>query len=460
MHIEAAQFQPTNQQPRLLYLASCSAQYEEMLGLVPELASSIECCLSGEKVRGLISGRLDYAGVMVDSTSSFARELFALVSTSQSSPRLILTGHDSDCRAAQREHAAVGIDRVVVRPWARSELLDAVHWALGTSAADEVIETGAGPLVAAGTASRSLLVDIQGAARVSCPVLITGEHGVGKDFVARAIHRLGGRSQSSFHSFNMAERNTSLLEAELFGHVRGAFTGASTDKPGIFERASGGTLLLNEIGNIPLDLQGKLLGVLDDRWAIVRRLGGSKEIRVDARLITATNADLGALVRAGRFRADLLARLDILSIVVPPLRERREDVWPLFAQFWSELCATNQRPLPIFDTDARAFFVTYPWPGNARELRTCAQRLLAWPDQQSVDVPLLTRVLACPVTAGAQHRLGLRARIDQADREHKQRLYRMVQVTIDQHDGNVYAVARAERLSRGALTRLLRRVSS
>jgi transcriptional regulator with GAF, ATPase, and Fis domain len=207
------------------------------------------------------------------------------------------------------------------------------------------------------------------------PVLILGESGTGKEVVARAIHRLGRRRDRPFVAENCAAIAENLLEAELFGYVKGAFTGADRDKRGLFEEADGGTLFLDEIGDMDLSLQRKLLRVLQD--GEFRKVGGREPIRADVRILSATNADLAQRLKDGTFREDLYFRLKVMSVRVPPLRERRGDIPLLARHFLAEAAAAASREPPTLPDDALAILMNYAWPGNVRELRNEMQKLAA-----------------------------------------------------------------------------------
>jgi transcriptional regulator with PAS, ATPase and Fis domain len=204
------------------------------------------------------------------------------------------------------------------------------------------------------------------------PVLLTGESGVGKERIARFLHGESGRARGPFAPVNCAALPEHLLESELFGHVRGAFTGADKDSKGLFEAAGGGTLLLDEIGEIPLAMQGKLLRVLEDHQ--VRRVGGTSGRHVDLRIIAATNRDLAGMVRERTFRKDLYFRLKVLTVEVPPLRERREDILPLAHAFMRRACATYRCGPCSLSPEALDLLLGYAWPGNVRELENAMER--------------------------------------------------------------------------------------
>ncbi|MFL5495600.1 MAG: sigma-54-dependent transcriptional regulator [Gemmatimonadales bacterium] len=220
-------------------------------------------------------------------------------------------------------------------------------------------------------AMRDLLELASRVARHSTTVLITGESGTGKEVIARAIHRMSQRSERSFIAINCAAIPEHLLESELFGHVRGAFTGATGDRVGLFELAHEGTLLLDEIGDLPLDLQAKLLRVLEE--GEVRRIGARDPRPVDVRVIAATGKPLEQAVERGEFRADLFYRLNVVRLHLPPLRERPEDVPPLLIHFARQAAGRLGHPVSITPS-ALAALTHHSWPGNVRELRNAVER--------------------------------------------------------------------------------------
>jgi len=226
-------------------------------------------------------------------------------------------------------------------------------------------------LIVESAAMRQALALVARVAEHSTTVLITGESGTGKEVIARAIHHASPRASKAFVGINCAAIPETLLESELFGHVRGAFTGATGDKAGLFEQANGGTLLLDEIGELPVGLQAKLLRVLQE--SEIRRVGDQKTRRVDARVLAATARNLEAEVRAGRFREDLFYRINVVVIELPPLRDRREDIAPLARHFVARLAQRFGRPLSLSD-DALAWLGQQEWPGNVRELENAIER--------------------------------------------------------------------------------------
>jgi two-component system nitrogen regulation response regulator NtrX len=223
-------------------------------------------------------------------------------------------------------------------------------------------------------AINSLIEKIEKVAGTPARVLITGENGTGKELVARAIHRRSPRAQGPFVEVNCAAIPSELIESELFGHMKGSFTGAIADRPGKFEQADGGTLFLDEIGDMSLAAQAKVLRVLEDNE--LTRIGGAKRIAVDVRVLAATNKDLPAEITAGRFREDLFYRLNVVPIMVPPLRERKDDIALLVAHFLNVLSEQEGMAPRAITPDAIERLVALDWPGNVRELRNTLERLL------------------------------------------------------------------------------------
>ena len=228
------------------------------------------------------------------------------------------------------------------------------------------------PFVASSAVMRALLDRIDRVAAASTPVLILGETGVGKEWIARRLHRQSPRRKGPFVPLNCAAIPQQLVESELFGHTRGAFTGATAARRGYFELAHGGTLFLDEVGEIPLEQQSKLLRVLQERR--VRPVGGDRELEVDVRVVAATNRDLQTEVAAGRFRQDLFYRLSVVELEVPPLRERTEDLEALVELQLDRLRETHGRQVEGVHPDALDALLRYAWPGNIRELMNVLER--------------------------------------------------------------------------------------
>ena len=270
-------------------------------------------------------------------------------------------------------------------------------------------------------------------------VLITGEHGTGKELVAEWLHASSARAPKPFIPVNMGGLSEGLFESELFGHVRGAFTDAKTDRVGRFELADGGSIFLDEIGNVPLALQAKLLRVL--QTGDVERVGSSKARHVDVRVISATNADLQAEMQAGRFREDLLFRLNTIELHLPPLRERREDIPPLAMHFLRRHATRYRKPLGGFDAGAMQHLLEHAWPGNIRELDHAVERaVLMAPHDQVRSADLVLRASS-----------GSAPRLDELTLEEVERL--LIQKALGRYEGNVSRAAQALGLSRSALYR-------
>ncbi len=297
--------------------------------------------------------------------------------------------------------------------------------------------------IAQSRAMRPVLQIIERIGPSDANVLVTGEHGTGKEVVAHWLHASSTRASKSLVAVNVGGLPEGVFESELFGHVKGAFTDAKTDRVGRFELANDGTLFLDEIANVPLKQQATLLRALET--GEVQRVGSSKTRKVNTRVISATNADPQAEVAAGRFRADLLYRLNTVEIHLPPLRERREDI-PLLAQHFLERQAKRYRkPKAGFSEDASQALLDHPWPGNIRELRHAVERavLLAMDDHvRAHDLGLVTP------TEGS-------GGIDDLTLDEVEKI--LIEKALQRHEGNVSQAADALGLSRSALYRRLQR---
>ncbi len=257
-------------------------------------------------------------------------------------------------------------------------------------------------MVGRGASMRALHELIERVAHSPAPVLVRGESGSGKELVARALHFEGARKEGPFVAVNCTAIPNALLESELFGHVKGSFTGATTPRRGLFLEADGGTLFLDEIGDMAPELQAKLLRVLED--GEVRAVGADASRKVDVRVVAATHQDLDARVREGRFRQDLFYRLNVVPLRVPPLRERREDIPLLVEHFVAQSRKRNPRAsLAGFTPEALAALAAAPWPGNVRELENLVERLAVVTVREQVDLPTLQ--LHVPDVAAEVHPL-------------------------------------------------------
>jgi two-component system response regulator HupR/HoxA len=305
--------------------------------------------------------------------------------------------------------------------------------------------------VARSDVMRALLRTVQRLSRANVPVLIEGESGVGKELVARALHDWGHRAGRRFVVGNCAAIPESLAEAELFGHLVGAFTGAMRERRGMFEAADGGTFFLDELGEMPPGVQAKLLRVLED--GEFRRLGDNDARRTNVRIVAATNRDMEAEVRTGRFREDLYFRLCAVPVRVPPLRERPEEILDLAGHFLERAAIGCGWAPPRLDDDAAACLVSYAWPGNVRELRNEMERLVALHDDGPVAGrdALSERVRRAgdarePARAGA----GIRARVADVERT-------LICEVLDRYDWNKTRVARELGMTRQGLAKKMAR---
>ncbi|MBL9205282.1 MAG: sigma-54-dependent Fis family transcriptional regulator [Opitutaceae bacterium] len=271
----------------------------------------------------------------------------------------------------------------LAKPVAPAALLEAVRRALDRQAlvAEDPklrlsLRRRSEPDVFVGTSTRmrALAATLAEVASTQVPVLVTGESGTGKELIARSLHDRSGRSEGPFIAINCAGLPDALIETELFGHVRGAFTGAIKDRAGAFKLAEGGTLFLDEIGDLAAKGQGDLLRVLDD--GVYRPVGSSKAERANVRIVAATNRDLAGWSNEGRFRSDLLYRLNIVEMRLPPLRERPEDIPALVESFNLHFSARHQRNPKVFSSEFMERLARYPWPGNIRQLRNLIERLI------------------------------------------------------------------------------------
>ena len=291
-------------------------------------------------------------------------------------PVLMMSGHGTIETAVRATR--LGARDFLEKPIGRDRLLLALRNALEHRAVVEELETlraeaGRYEMVGQGPAMRRLYALVERTAPSEGRVLLTGENGTGKELVARALHRHSRRASGPFVRVNCAAVPHELIESELFGHEKGAFTGALQLRRGKFEQASGGTLFLDEVGDMPAAMQSKLLRVLQE--GEFERVGGTETLKVDVRVVAATNRDLEAEVAAGRFREDLYYRLAVVQIRTPPLREHREDLPDLIAAFLQDACARNgRRPLRL-SPEAVALLSAHDYPGNVRELRNLVERL-------------------------------------------------------------------------------------
>lgn len=322
----------------------------------------------------------------------------------------------------------------------QTELVRALRKGRRLEAENRLLRDEAGPhLIAESRAMRPVLNVIAKVGASAANVLITGENGSGKSLVAQALHAGSGRASKSMVTVNIGGLSEGIFESELFGHVKGAFTDAKSNRIGRFEVADGGTLFLDEIANIPMDLQPKLLRVLEA--GEFEPVGSSKTVRVDARIVSATNADIYTEVDEGRFRRDLLYRLNTVEIHVPPLRDRRDDIPLLAMHFLRRQVRRYRKSMNRFDTAAMQALLDYPWPGNVRELDHAVERavLLA-----TDDVVRLDDLALRTVRSGAERYEDMT--LDGAEAG-------LIRRALDRSDGNVKQAASELGVSRSGLYR-------
>ena len=304
-------------------------------------------------------------------------------------PIIFITGY-GDIPTSVRAIKAGALE-FLTKPVNREDLLHAIHQAIardhtarqpngdtGTHNFEEIVGTSA--------ALKAVLKQVGVVAPTESTVLILGETGTGKELIARAIHAASSRSRRPFVKLNCAAIPTGLLESELFGHEKGAFTGAIAQRIGRFELADGGTIFLDEVGDIPLELQTKLLRVLQERE--FERLGSTRTLRTDARLIAATNRDLRQMVEQQKFREDLFYRLNVFPIYVPALRERSEDIPLLVNHFAQRFARRMNRTIETIPAETMAVLTRYPWPGNIRELQNLIERAVILSHGPVLQIPL------------------------------------------------------------------------
>ncbi len=347
-----------------------------------------------------------------------------------------------------------GAEDYLSKPFTDSELLAAVRDALQKARFRREAQSYGGSvpvhsfgLVGESEAMHQIYQGLAKAASTSATVLITGESGTGKELVARGIHYHGARARAPFVPINCGGIPESLLESELFGHVRGAFTGATESRAGLFQAADGGTVFLDEISETSLPMQVNLLRVLQDKE--IRMVGGSHQLKVDVRVIAATNKDLLDLVRRQLFREDLYFRVNVITIDVPPLRERDDDVLLLARHFVLKYSDELGKEPPQFSDGVLDALRGYYWPGNVRELENVIHRLLVMSEGGSVDVPDLPSVMRFTVRTG----IGRHCTLAECEAEHVRNVLASV-------DGNKTRAAEILGIDRKTLREKLKRKST
>ena len=375
-------------------------------------------------------------------------------STRPSLPVILLTAHGTIPDAV--DATSRGVFGYLTKPFDSQLLLEKIDQALLLSAPAGG-EDNADPRVAGGQADdwmsgmvfrssrmAELMADARMVAASDASVLIRGESGTGKEVLARAIHLASPRAKGPFIAINCGAIPEQLLESELFGHVKGAFTGAGNTRAGLFQAANGGTLFLDEIGDMPLALQVKLLRVLQER--MVRPLGATRAEAVDVRLLSATHRDLDAAMAQGQFREDLYYRLDVVSLTLPRLEERREDIPPLAAHFVQLVAGKYGKPISGFAPDALEALATAAWPGNVRQLYNVVEQCCALTSTPLIPLTLVQRALRVPTMEALSY-------IEAKQRFERNYLVQLLKLT----EGNVADAARIAERNRTEFYRLLQK---
>lgn len=362
---------------------------------------------------------------------------------------IMITGYPSVESAV--EAVKTGAEEYLTKPFTDEELFTAVERTLDKlrirrEGAVRLEKTPTAPygLVGESLAMRRVFDAISKAARTSATVLITGESGTGKELVARAIHYSSARASAQFVPVNCSAIPEELLESELFGHVKGAFTGAFEARAGFFQTADGGTIFLDEISNTSLAMQAKLLRVLQDKE--VYMVGSSRPRTVDVRIVASTNKDLLELVKKGAFREDLYYRLNVITIETPPLRDRNDDILLLIQHFTNKFAKELSKPIPKFSENALQVLKNYHWPGNVRELENVIQRLVIMTDGEMIEVPDLPSLLRF----SALRKVGFNRTLAEVEAEYIQNVLASV-------DGNITKAAQILRIDRKTLRAKLKK---
>jgi DNA-binding NtrC family response regulator len=442
--------------PRIL-VADDQADVREALRLLLKAEGfAIETATSPAAVLAAVQAS-DFDAVLLDLNyardTTTGREGLELVSQIQSLdatlPAIVMTAWGSVEKAVEAMRR--GARDFIEKPWDNARLLATMRTQVELGRAlrrSQRLEgenrllrrDGTPDLIATSAAMRPVLQLMERVAPSDANVLITGEHGTGKEVVAQWIHAASGRAGKPFVAVNLGGLSEGLFESEMFGHVKGAFTDARTDRIGRFELAEGGTLLLDEIGTLQARQQAKLLRVLET--GELERVGASRSRRIDVRILSATNSDLHAEVSAGRFREDLLFRLNTIEIHLPPLRQRREDLRVLAEHFLRRYAARYRKPLGGFEPEALAALESHSWPGNVRELDHTLERAVLMAQGSLLRAGDL----------GLQRSSGP-ARLEDLPLEEVERL--LIRKALERHEGNVSQAAKALGLSRSALYRRL-----
>jgi two-component system response regulator GlrR len=359
-------------------------------------------------------------------------------------PVIILTAHGTIPEAVKATQA--GVFGFLSKPFDSKELLEQVQQALALTGPQgmQTQERWCDEMITRSPRIEALLIEAWRVAQSGANVLISGDSGTGKELLAKAVHRASTRRKQPFLALNCSAIPSELLESELFGHSKGAFTGAVSAHEGLFQAATGGTLFLDEIGDMPLALQAKLLRAVQERQ--IRPLGSTQSVDVDVRIITATHRDLEAMLEQGEFREDLYYRLSVVVLHLPPLQDRREDIPLLANHFLSQLCTRDQRTLTGFAPEAMECLVSAPWPGNVRQLSNVVEYCVALSSTKLIPLSLVKKAL--------RDKTGELASLTEARQQFERNyLARLLRLT----DGNVTKAARLAQRNRTEFYKLLSR---
>ncbi|PHV10505.1 sigma 54-interacting transcriptional regulator [Chitinimonas sp. BJB300] len=365
----------------------------------------------------------------------------------RSLPVILLTAHGTIPDAV--EATARGVFGYLTKPFDSKVLLDKIAQALALSATpdsqgDSQNNNWRAAIVSRSTRMAALLAEAKLIAGSDASVLIRGESGSGKELLAQAIHQASPRAKAPFIAINCGAIPEALLESELFGHIKGAFTGAVANHQGLFQAADGGTLFLDEIGDMPLPLQVKLLRVLQERS--VRPVGSSQSVPIDVRLLSATHRDLDAAMADGQFREDLYYRLNVVTLSLPSLAERREDIPLLVNHFLAKLSEKYQKRLNGFSPESLEALATAPWPGNVRQLYNAVEQVCALATSPIIPLSLVQRALRVPAVEVLSYS-------EAKQRFERDYLVRLLKLT----DGSVADAARLAERNRTEFYRLLQK---
>ena len=341
----------------------------------------------------------------------------------------------------------LGAEDYLTKPVDPEQLLDVLHRCLERRARTIARRPGFEKIVAQSNTMMDIFERTDRAARTESTVLVVGESGTGKELIAEAIHQKSPRNAGPFVTVNITAIPETLIESELFGHVKGAFTNAVTDRLGCFQRADGGTLFIDEIGDFELTSQAKLLRALEN--GTVLPVGSDAEEDVDVRVIAATSRNLHDMLREGTFREDLFYRLNVVTIQLPPLRERREDIRPLADAFLTEFCEQQGRPLLKIDADLLNFLESFDWPGNVRQLRNCIESMVVMAHRDVLPLADLPQHLEPPLADDEDIYVPKDTSLEDLERE-------AIRQTLGRYQGNRTRAAKALGISVRTLQRRIK----